>query len=277
MTYRPGDPLIGFRITRQPARMVLGAVVAFCRILDRLVFGMRIQGREILDRIPRAILVSNHTLLLDPAVIAAAIHPRRTYFTVLEETARVKGLGTFVRLLGAIPLPPRPSARDRLRSELASAVAETGYVHFFPEGECYQWSQMVHPLHRGAFQVAVDLGLPVVPVTTALHDRPRLKRLASVLLGREARVPPRVTVVVGPAIAPPLPAATGASTARARAALMADITRRVMQEAIDRAGGCRTIDRGWLPRLVGPNRRNGTPLPVDGRARVSVEAAGRGR
>ena len=90
---------------------------------------------------------------------------------MLEETALIPYLGTFVRLLGAIPIPEGPNSLRRLDSAARTALRYTGFIHFFPEGELYRENQDLCPFHPGAFLLACRLGVPVVPVTTVLHQR----------------------------------------------------------------------------------------------------------
>ena len=79
------------------------------------------------DRSPRAILVSNHTLLLDPGVIAHAIHPRRTYFTMLEQTASAPWLALPWVNLGSTALARgAPEAAERF---LRQAIARDPAAH----------------------------------------------------------------------------------------------------------------------------------------------------
>ena len=101
--------------------LTLGLVV----IADKMLFRLRVVGRENLRLLPRGrgcFLVSNHTLYLDPALVAHAVAPRRTAFTVYQETFDMPFVGNYIRLLGAFPLrehdPLRkiiPVVRETLR------------------------------------------------------------------------------------------------------------------------------------------------------------------
>lgn len=238
MAYRRGDRIIRFTPSFLPFTLVYAAVMAAVRVVDWILYGIRIEGRENLRGLPRAVLVSNHTLLLDPALVSHAIRPRRTYFTMLEDTALIPYLGTFVRLLGGVPIPGGAAALRTLEGAASTALAELGLIHFFPEGECYRGCQDIRPFHPGAFLLACRAGLPVVPVTTVLHSR-----------GLPAGFPPRVTMVIGSPVPPP-PAGSSEHDLRRAAILMGRHVRALMQEAIDARGGSRALYRGVMPRLV---------------------------
>jgi 1-acyl-sn-glycerol-3-phosphate acyltransferase len=247
MAYTKGAPIIGFTPRFVPFVALFHIVLAAVRIFDRLVYRVRFAGRSNLRGLPSAVIVSNHTLLFDPGIIAHAIRPRRTYFTMLEETALIPWLGTFVRLLGAVPIPERPNPLRELEHAAGTAFSQLGFIHFFPEGELSRENQQLQPFHPGAFLLACRLGVPVVPVTTVLHQRLWRGRETLRLAGRTVRLPPRLTVVIGKPVPPPLE--SGSRTARA-AREMARKVRDAMQEAIDSRGGCKTISRGLMPRLA---------------------------
>jgi 1-acyl-sn-glycerol-3-phosphate acyltransferase len=254
MAYRKGARIIGFAPSFLPFIVMFAFALGVVRLIDWLVYRVRVEGRERLCPLGSAVLVSNHTLLLDPGIIAHAISPRRTYFTMLEETALIPFLGTFVRLLGAVPIPERPGALRALDGAAREAMGLLGLIHFFPEGECYRGCQEIQPFHPGAFLLACRLNVPVVPVTTVLHERRWAGRSSFYVLGRVLRVPPRVEIEIGLPVHPPLavvPAGQENSLALKRAARsLAVQVHDLMQETIDRKGGSKTLNRGMMPRLV---------------------------
>jgi 1-acyl-sn-glycerol-3-phosphate acyltransferase len=225
-----------------PSAVLYHTLLVAVRLVNAAMFGLRVQGRENLRGIRQAILVSNHTLVLDPALIAHALRPRRAYFTMLEETALIPALGTFVRLLGGVPLVLSSGARrERI---IDTAVRHLGFVHFFPEGECNLRNQDIRPFRRGAFHAALRRGLPVIPVTTVLRTR-------AWSLWHRLGLPPRALVVIGhPWSSTPAAYGPEATGARSVEEALARRIRTEMQAVIDREGGCKTIGRGQMPRLA---------------------------
>ena len=252
MAYTRGAAVIPFTPRFLPFRVVFRIVLTLVMLFDWSVYRIRITGRQNLRRVPRAVLVSNHTLLLDPGIIAHALAPCRTYFTMLEETALVPFLGTFVRLLGGVPIPERVGGLRTLDRAARFALSCTGFIHFFPEGECYVGNQQIMPFHWGAFLLAARLGVPVIPVTTVLHERRWRGKTTVRILGRTVRLPPQVTIVVGePRLTPPLaPGAGHSGSLKGTAAAWAQDVRDAMQAVIDREGGSRSLFRGMMPRMV---------------------------
>ena len=245
--YRKGARIIVYTPGFVPFFVVFQLVLVAVRLVDWVVYRIRIVGREKLRRLDNAVIVSNHTLLLDPGIIAHAISPRRTYFTMLEETALIPYLGTFVRLLGAVPIPEGGASLRILDEAAHTAFRTLGLIHFFPEGELYRESQELQPFHPGAFLLACRRGVPVVPVTTVLHRRLWRGKPVLRLAGHTVRVPPRVTIVVGD---PVVPCEEDRRSPGRAARRMAERVREQMQAAIDQRGGSKEIARGLMPRLV---------------------------
>jgi 1-acyl-sn-glycerol-3-phosphate acyltransferase len=254
MAYHKGARIIGFTPSFLPFLLLFAFALGVVRLIDWLLYRIRIVGRERLRAVEGAVLVSNHTLLLDPGIIAHAIRPRRTYFTMLEETALIPFLGTFVRLLGGVPIPERRGALLSLDLAAREAMGIVGLIHFFPEGECYRGCQEIQPFHPGAFLLACRLNVPVIPVTTVLHERRWWGRSSFRVLGRTLRLPPRVVIEIGAPVHPPLtvvPAGgeNGFALKKAARSLALQV-HDLMQATIDRRGGSRTLYRGMMPRLV---------------------------
>ena len=254
MAYHKGARIIGFTPGFPPFTILFRFVMAVMRPFDWLVYRIRIAGRENLRRLGGAVLVSNHTLLLDPVIVAHAIGRRRTYFTMLEDTALIPFLGTFVRLLGGVPIPERPGALRALDGAAREAMDVLGLIHFFPEGECYRGCQEIQPFHPGAFLLACRLNVPVIPVTTVLHERLWWGKSSFHVLGKTLRLPPRVEVEIGAPVHPPLtvvPAGgeNGFALKKAARSLALQV-HDLMQETIDRRGGSKALYRGMMPRLV---------------------------
>lgn len=141
-------------------------------IYNFVVFGLKIEGRENLKQASQrgCILISNHSLYLDPAVIINTCLPHRGYYFALKSHFHHSVGGPILRLMGGIPIP---DVREMRRAERTTREAlDGGYnVHFFPEGEMKHLNQEVAPFQNGAFYQALRLNATILPVT--LVHRPR--------------------------------------------------------------------------------------------------------
>jgi 1-acyl-sn-glycerol-3-phosphate acyltransferase len=196
----------------------------FVILLDRLAFGMRIKGRHNI-RIRKAILVSNHTLYLDPGILSHAISPRRAYYSAMESTFRIHYLGMYIRLLGAFPLTDKDPLLHIIK-QLKRALNERGFIHVFAEHDLAHFNQRVNEFKDGAFFLALMLNVPVVPIAIVVKRRTWRGKTA-------AWLPPRVSVVFEPALHPEN-FGNANSSKREKIKLMRDKTREVIQGAIER-------------------------------------------
>lgn len=193
-------------------------------IFDYVVFGLRIEGRKNLRRASQSgcILVSNHSLYLDPAILIHTLLPRRAYYFALKSHFRHPLGGPILRLMGGVPVPGRAEMR-KAESTMRQALALGHCVHLFPEGEMTHLNQEIAPFKAGAFYLAARLGVPVVPIT--LVHRPR-KVFGRVLSRRFIRV----RSVVG---APVEPLKQADETDRETAARIAAMVHKTMVETIN--------------------------------------------
>lgn len=166
-------------------RALLGPVV-------RAVWRVRVVGLERLPEGP-CVLAPNHDSLSDPFFVGAAV-PRPLRFLAKAELFRFP-LGPVVRSLGAIPVRRGEGDRAAIESAVA-AVRAGGTVVIHPQGTVLGPAD--RPWKRGAARVAIEAGVPLVPV--ALVHTERVLRPGGRRIGF-----PAVVVVVGEPIVVGLP------------------------------------------------------------------------
>ncbi len=125
---------------------------------------LRVYGR---DRVPRTggvVVACNHFSWIDPVVLGAA-SPRTLYYMAKIEAHRVPGLGGFIRLFGCFPVRRGESDREAVRT-MRQVVRDGLALGLFAEGT-RQRSGVPGPVQPGAAMVALQEGVPIVPV--AVH------------------------------------------------------------------------------------------------------------
>jgi chlorobactene glucosyltransferase len=133
-------------------------------IYNTLIFRLRVKGRENLKLVnDGGFYISNHSLYLDPAIIAQAIAPRRTYFTVMEQTFDMPFVGNYIRLLGAIPVSESLPFTSLIRVS-KHIINRKKFLHFFPEGDLTHLSHIPAPFKQGVFYLAYLLNKPIIPI-----------------------------------------------------------------------------------------------------------------
>jgi 1-acyl-sn-glycerol-3-phosphate acyltransferase len=164
-------PLLHF-----PGRIVFRCTLFFTILYDLFISKIRILGKEnLIHPSHGAFLVSNHTLYLDPGLIAHAIAPYRTCFTAKEETFMVKGLGRYIRYLGAFPVSGSMPFH-LLTSTIQRIFLKKHFIHFFPEGELTHLNGTINRFKTGVFFLAFRFNKPVIPITIIPRPRQSLSR-----------------------------------------------------------------------------------------------------
>ncbi|MBF9014078.1 MULTISPECIES: lysophospholipid acyltransferase family protein [unclassified Oceanispirochaeta] len=164
-------------ITDGPVMTVLSfLVLSFATLVfflwDTIVLSMRVRGRKNLRPLRRTgfVVISNHSLFLEPAFISHAIVPRHPYFSIMEQTFVNPVAEWGLRLLRGFPIPRRKGI-ERIEPEIARVLKHGGSVHFFPEGYLTHFNQEPHPFKKGAFLTAIENQVPILPVATVIHHR----------------------------------------------------------------------------------------------------------
>ncbi|HSL82367.1 MAG TPA: lysophospholipid acyltransferase family protein, partial [Thermoanaerobaculia bacterium] len=120
---------------------------------------------RVTGRLPEGpfVAVSNHASNLDPLVLLAAL-PRPVAFVAKREMFSWPVVGAYARRLGAVPVERgRAGGRVRAFREVARAADAGRPVHVFPESTLSPEPGLL-PFRLGAFRLAAERGLPVVPI-----------------------------------------------------------------------------------------------------------------
>jgi 1-acyl-sn-glycerol-3-phosphate acyltransferase len=163
----PVAAIIGF-----PASFIMGDV----RVLYRLfmwgawagvwITGVRVEtiGLDRFDHSRSYIFMTNHVSNLDPPIQVPLI-PRRTSVMVKKELFKVPILGRAMRMGSLVPVDRgnRDAGIEAVRA--AKAVVEQGLnMTIYIEGR-RSFDGKLLPFKKGPFYLAVECGVPVIPIT----------------------------------------------------------------------------------------------------------------
>jgi len=120
-----------------------------------------------LDRLPMTsnyIFMSNHVSNIDPPLLVPLL-PRRVTVMVKKELFKLPILGPAMRMADFIPVnrSNREAAIGSVR-EAANVVRKGLDLLVFPEGTRSRDGRLL-PFKKGSFHLAMDTGVPIVPVT----------------------------------------------------------------------------------------------------------------
>jgi 1-acyl-sn-glycerol-3-phosphate acyltransferase len=250
MPYKHGRPVIDLSVffrTASALGFYMTLPIAF--LFNFIHLFTRYKNRFRLYGIRRAITVSNHTTFLDPVKIAALVLPHLIYQTLLEVTVESPVLGTYTRILGGVPIPRGIKGHKKILEICNKAFKYRRYLHFYPEGECYLYNQKIREFKPGAFFIAAELDIPVIPLVTVFSQGPF--RPWS-FLGRSV---PLETLVVMEPVYPSnyVRRDENGELSTESVREFAETVRKKMQNEIDRRGGSSAFYRGHLERIKGIN------------------------
>ncbi|HCC36550.1 MAG TPA: 1-acyl-sn-glycerol-3-phosphate acyltransferase [Treponema sp.] len=250
MPYKHGRPVIDLSLPfRLATAWTFYIVIPVAMLINFMQHRTVYKHRWRLKGVRKAITVSNHTTFFDPVKIAGLVLPRRIFQTMLEATVEFPVLGTFTRLLGGVPIPRGKAGYRKLFDICEKAFKYRRYLHFYPEGECFLYNQKIREFQSGAFRLAAELDIPVIPLVTVFSDG--LFKPWS-FWGRSL---PKETLVV---MEPVYPAGYIRRDEKGEISAdsikeFAEAVRQKMQNEIDRRGGSSAFFRGQMERIKGLN------------------------
>jgi 1-acyl-sn-glycerol-3-phosphate acyltransferase len=250
MPYKHGRPVVDSSFTfRLASAWTFYLVIPIAMAFNFIQHFTRYKHRWRVYGLRKAITVANHTTFLDPVKIAWLVLPRLIYQTLLEATVEFPFLGTFTRLLGGVPIPRGKTSYRKIFDGCGQAFKYRRYLHFYPEGECYLYNQHIREFKQGAFRLAAELDIPVVPLVTVFSEGPFRPRS---FWGRSL---PLETLVV---LEPEYPSRYVRRDENGELSVdsireFAEAVRQKMQTEIDRRGGSSAFYRGHFERIKGLN------------------------
>ncbi|MBM4356027.1 MAG: 1-acyl-sn-glycerol-3-phosphate acyltransferase [Deltaproteobacteria bacterium] len=183
------------------------------------------------------VMVSNHQSHFDVLILMGHIW-RDFKWVIKEELRHIPVFGRACQRIGHIHInrKDRQKAIEALNAARPRLVGGT-CVLFFPEGTRSPDGRM-REFKKGAFVMALDLGLPILPISVSGTN--------AILPGRSFKLLPGLArVTIHPAVDP------GAYGAEGKDRLMADVRAII-------ASGLTEWERGWVPE-----RESSAPCPSE--------------
>ena len=245
MAYKHGDPVINLSFPfRLASALTFYFVFPIAMLINFLMHTTRYKYRRRIQDLRRVITVSNHTTFLDPVKITGLVFPRLMFQTMLEATVEFPFLGTFTRLLGGVPIPRGRGGYRKIFEICEQSFKYRRYMHFYPEGECFLYNQRLREFKSGAFRLAAELDIPVVPLVTVF----------SAGLFKTRSLPCETLVVLEPEYpAKYVRRDENGEISTESIKEFAEAVRIKMQKEIENQGGSDAFYRGKMERIKGLN------------------------
>jgi 1-acyl-sn-glycerol-3-phosphate acyltransferase len=172
---------------RPPVSMYRLLGYVFVKPLLTVLLRPQVEGR---GRIPwrgGCILVSNHESAIDPFVLGLASHRTIRWLAKSELFQSGFVVPLLLRAFGTIPV--ERGVGDHRALAAARHMLERGaLVGIFPQGTCLPYRH--RPFRRGAARLALETGVPIVPVALVNTER--------VLPPKQRKIGlPRVRILIG--------------------------------------------------------------------------------
>lgn len=153
----PLSPKARFRVRGRFARFSL--FLLGCRL--------KLEGEPIKLQVP-ALIVCNHRSLLDPVICAAYVYG---YYLSKAEVRDYPLIGLGSSLTGVIFVQREDKqSRNGTRKAIADTLREGKNVVLFPEGTTNA-ENTTKEFYKGSFEVAAEVGVPVIPTIVEYKDR----------------------------------------------------------------------------------------------------------
>lgn len=141
------------------------AVFLLLSVWNYFAYGMVIEGRKNLKALDGgAVTVCNHIHPMDCTMIDLAVFPRPIHYVTLDTNFRIPAVRHLIRWLGGVPLSHSPHQMGKLLAAMGEAMKDGELVQIYPEGVLIPYCTDLRKFRNGAFRLAADNGVPLVPM-----------------------------------------------------------------------------------------------------------------
>lgn len=181
INFDAGYPYVdkSFKARLQSFLIYLG-IFTLVFFLHPFCFGLKIKGKKNLKGYKKAfrngaMTISNHVYRWDFLAIVQALH-RRLWVPAKKENICGKD-GFLIRSVGGIPIPFGASAMKAFNTALEELHKKKQWFHFFPESSSWPYYEPIRPFFKGAFSIAYNFDLPIIPMAFSYRKPKGLLKL----------------------------------------------------------------------------------------------------
>lgn len=141
-------------------------------VLDKVFFNYKVIGKENIRKVPGGkITISNHIHYLDCTMNGIINFPDYSYFITLESNCEIPIIGALVKLLRGIPIPTKIEEKKNFYENISQLLKSGETVHIYPEGVMRLYDQNLLEFKKGAFAMAVENNVPIIPSVILTRER----------------------------------------------------------------------------------------------------------
>jgi 1-acyl-sn-glycerol-3-phosphate acyltransferase len=143
-------------------------------LYSKIKFGVKVVGKKKLKRahIKGYFIYGNHTQEADGFLNQVFVsNPRRTYVVCSQDVVCIKGIRNLVMMLGAIPVPARPSEAKKFIDAIEYHHKKGDVIVIFPEAHIWPYTTLIRDFPDASFSYPAQLNAPVVAVCSTYEER----------------------------------------------------------------------------------------------------------
>jgi 1-acyl-sn-glycerol-3-phosphate acyltransferase len=135
-------------------------------VFNRCFFGLKIKNMKAAWKVRKtgAVAICNHVHEMDCTMCAVGIPFKKLIYISLPSNFNLGVAGFFVDVLGSVPIPSTPKEMQIFVYSLSKYLRKGRIALFYPEGERKNYNENIGEFQRGAFYVAIDAQVPILPV-----------------------------------------------------------------------------------------------------------------
>ena len=153
---------------KYPSQFVVDILRLIGYVISKIFWFVTYHGREnIPDNASGTFLIAaNHQTYIDPVWICLPMR-RRLRFMAFDRAFEWRIIGPLITYLGAFPVSMEARGTVRAIKEALRAVRGGAILTVFPEGAREFENGQMLPFKTGAVRIALQAGVPILPVTVS--------------------------------------------------------------------------------------------------------------
>lgn len=143
-------------------------------LYSKIKFRIQYIGKEKLKKYKREgyFIYANHTqIFADTFIPSVGNYPKRNFLIVNPENVSMKGLGTIIEMLGAIPIPSNKEAMKNFLEVIEERINKGYSITIYPEAHIWPYYTKIRPFKSVSFKYPVQYSKPTFCMTNTYQRR----------------------------------------------------------------------------------------------------------
>ena len=140
---------------------------------EKIRFRLKYVGRENFKKYKKQgyFIYANHTQpFADTFIPSVADYPKRNFLLVNPVNISLKGTGTFIEMLGAIPIPSDKEGMKNFLEIIEEKINKNSSITIYPEAHIWPYYTKIRPFKDVSFKYPVKLKVPAFCITNTYRS-----------------------------------------------------------------------------------------------------------